>query len=124
MSNVTALPTSPSSGPAAPAGSWRIVISCGSWSAPCAIAANAPMPAASISARPITSTCTPSSSRARAASASGVSVFAGALPRSRARLAASAPARPASTDAATSWWAETTSASGARSSPGSLLNSV
>ena len=65
MSNVTALPTSPSSGPRAPAGSWRSVISCGSWPAPWATAANAPMPAASISARPITSTCTPSSSRAR-----------------------------------------------------------
>ena len=71
------------------------------------------MPAASISARPMTSSvsvsCLPAISRARSASAVGVRSLAGRFWRSRVRLTDSPTTRPVSTGPATSWWAETIS---------------
>jgi hypothetical protein len=85
-------------------------MSCGSSSLPRATPANAPMPAASISARPIVSTLTPSRSaaraRARSASLVGVMSLAGAFWRSRAALTAVAIAAARPTASPTSWWAE------------------
>ena len=112
-SNVTALPTSPSTGPSASGGSYRSVISCGSSCAPRATAANAPMPAASIPSRPSDSALRPSSSAAssaaRSASREGVRSLAGAFWRSRAALAAVAMASARITAADTSWWADSAS---------------
>ena len=106
VSNVIALPTRPRTMPStASSGSWRRTISLGSESAPWATAANAPMPAASISARPQISAARPpldAISPARSASAVGVSRLAGALTSSRQRLAqcATIPARAAGSAAA------------------------
>jgi hypothetical protein len=88
------------------------VIRRGSTPAPDAIAPNAPMSAAAISRGPQISASTPGSAAARSASAAGVIALAGALPRSRARLAAAAPTAAASTADETSWCAETISAPG------------
>ncbi len=98
------------------------MISAGSSTDPRATAANAPMPAASIAARSITSTVTPGSSTARAARAVGVRTFAGRFCRSRARLTAAATSAAAEAAPPTSWCADSTSAS--RPDSSAALNSV
>ena len=90
VSNVTPLPTSPSTGDAgAPAGLWRITITRGGSALPRATPRRRPIPSCPISRSPSTSTATPALlqiSAARSAKIEGVRTFEGSLDSSLAKL--------------------------------------